>query len=840
MIAGIVRRAVFTALVFSGLWLALSSPASAALATLTGKVTDPAGAGIFNVTINFVDACTGVTSPATGNVTSSTGDFRATVNAGVYDLEFSPPAGSLYHAWRIRNFDLTASRTLAPVSLAFGVTVSGRVNDPGGAGIANVFVRFFPPGSSDRTFAVRDRTDPTGSFSIVIPAGTYDVKYGPPLGTPFLGLVRPSVSIPGNTALPTVALASGLLVSGTLTDSTAQASPVVNANLDATDAATGEKLFLSHDRTDAAGSFTLAVPPGTYVLGLKPQKCNLLVGQESAPTAITADTTLPATALLPGVLVKGTVTDTRAAPVPDVNTNFISTTTGLQVFTFDDHTDAAGAFSVVIPGQDSYNVDFAPARGVRLAGFKLYGVSINNNSPQVLPAVQLRDAFLVTGRTRTHTGAPLAGIDLDFFLAGKTTKIYTPNDRSDAAGTFTVAVEPDQYDIRFEPMSTTVLAAKRLRGIQVSADLALGDITIPPGLTVTGNASYMDPALGALPVDNLDMDFYHAYTGEKAETLHDNTDCAGNYSVIVPPGIYDVVFVPPSCNAGSACPIPAPCALETARLRGVAITAPLGGLDAVLRTASLVSGSLQSVLGQPVDAADLDFLLAGTDVRQPVSRDNTDAQGVFGVFVPPGTYDILFTPPAAAGLAPLRLANVGAPADVDLGTLFLDLALAPGVTSITPPSSPTSGGVGVTIQGTGFQAGAGATLGGLRLSGVSVIGPTQINAVAPACPTGPAGAVVDLVVANVGAPPAILPQSFTYLPAASSGIDLAVSRIFPNVLISWPATGQAFYTIFRSASPLLFGQAQVLATVAASGTATESFIDYGAEVDGATYFYRVE
>jgi hypothetical protein len=827
-------------LVFSGLWLALSPPASAALATLTGKVTDLSGAGIFNVTINFVDACTGVTSPATGNVTSSTGDFRATVNAGVYDLEFSPPAGSLYHAWRIRNFDLTLSRTLAPVRLGFGVIVSGRVNDSAGAGIPNVFVRFFPPGSSDRTFAVRDRADLSGNFSIVVPAGTYDVKYGPPTGTRYLGLVRPSVSIPGNTTLPTVALASGLLVSGILTDSAPQAHPAVNANVDATNTATGEKLFLSHDRTDATGAFTLAIPPGTYVFGFKPEKCNLLVGQESAPTTIAADTTLPAVALLPGVLVNGTVTDTRGAPVPDVNTNFISTTTGLQVFTFDDHTNAAGACSVVIPGQDSYNVDFAPGRGVRLAGFKLYGASINNNASQVLPTVQLRDAFLVTGRALSYLGAPLAGVDLDFFLAGKTTKIYTPNDRSDAAGTFTVAVEPDQYDIRFEPMSTTVLAAKRLRGIRVSADLSLGDVTIPPGLTVSGNASYMDPALVALPVDNLDMDFYHAYTGEKAETLHDNTDCAGNYSVTVPPGIYNVVFVPPSCNAGSSCPIPAPCTLETVRLPTVVITAPLSGLNAVLRTASFVSGNLQSVSNQPVASVDLDFFVAGTDVRKTVSRDNSDLQGLFGVFVLPGVYDILFTPPATAGLAPLRVASVNAGADIDLGTLVLDLALAPGVTSITPSSSPTSGGVAVTIQGGNFQIGAGATLGGLMLRNIQVAGPTEIRAVAPACPAGPAGAVVDLVVANVGAPPATLPQSFTYVPATTAGIDLALGRSFPDVVLSWPATGQAFYTVFRSASPSLFGQAQVLATAAASGAATQSFIDYGAEVDGATYFYRVE
>src|SRR5437867_278889 len=194
--------AVLVALVFA-------PPANAALVTLTGKVTDQAGAGLFNVTINFVDACTGATSPAIGNVTSSTGDFRATVNAGTYDVEFSPPAGSLYYAWRIRNFDLTASRVLAPVKLDFGVIVSGRVEDTGRVGVSDVFVHFFPAGASERTFTVRDRTDTSGNYGVVVPAGTYDVKFGPPLGTRFLGLVRSSVPIATNLTLPTATLTAG-------------------------------------------------------------------------------------------------------------------------------------------------------------------------------------------------------------------------------------------------------------------------------------------------------------------------------------------------------------------------------------------------------------------------------------------------------------------------------------------------------------------------------------------------------------------------------------------------------------------------------------------------------
>ena len=837
MITGSVRR--FVLIAFVG--LALSSPAAAALVTLTGKVTDLNSAGIFNVTVNFVDSCTGVTAPATGNVTSTTGDFRATVNAGVYDLEFSPPAGSLYEAWRIRSFDLTTSKTLATVKLGFGVIVSGHVQDAGLTGVVDVYVRFFPPGTSERTFTVRDKTDPSGNFSVVVPAGTYDVKYGPPLGTRFLGLVRPSVAIPGNSTLQTVTLQTGLLVSGTVTDSTPQAHPVINTNIDATDAATGVKLFVSHDRTDATGAFTLAVPAGTYVFGFKAQKCNLLVGQESAATAITADTTLPSVALLAGVLVKGTVTDTRGVPVFDVNTSYTSVTTGLHVFTFEDHSDASGSYSAVIPGQDSYDINYAPNRGVRLAGLKAIGVAVDNSSPQTLPTVLLKDAMLLSGRTVTYNGSILAGIDLDVYPAGVTTKIYTPNDVSDAAGTFTVAVEPGTYDVRFQPPSTTTLAAKRIRGVNLSADVALGDVAILQGLTVTGNASYMDPALGVLPVDNLDMDFFNAYTGEKVETLHDNTDCSGNYSVLVPAGLYNVVFVPPSCASGSTCVSPAPCSLETVRIFDVVITSPRSGLSALLRSAHLVSGSVKNGSDLPVANVDLNFYDSGTGIRQIVSRDNTDAQGLFGVFVPPGTYDVLFTPPAGAGLASLRVRNVSAAADIDLGTITLPSGLTPSVASITPGTGPGSGGTAVTIQGANFQEGLSATLGGLALLNLQILAPGQCSATTPAYPTGSQNVLVDLVVTNVGSStPALLPQSFTYTPGASSDIVLTVAAGAPNVTLSWPATGQPSYTVFRSGSPKVFGEAQILAVVPAGGGATETFIDYGADVDGASYFYRVE
>ena len=99
---------------------------------------------------------------------------------------------------------------------------------------------------------------------------------------------------------------------------------------------------------------------------------------------------------------------------------------------------------------------------------------------------------------------------------------------------------------------------------------------------------------------------------------------------------------------------------------------------------------------------------------------------------------------------------------------------------------------------------------------------------------GPQGVLVDLAVSNVGSSAAVLPSAFTFTPAAVP-IDLTVTRGSFSIVLSWPSTGQASYTIYRSTSPRQFGQAQLLAI-----TGSTTFTDVGADGDGMTYFYRVE
>ncbi|PYS97443.1 MAG: hypothetical protein DMF50_00615, partial [Acidobacteria bacterium] len=204
---------------------------------------------------------------------------------------------------------------------------------------------------------------------------------------------------------------------------------------------------------------------GNYHFDYKPEKCTLLVALESAPTAVSADLTLPRVSLAAGVLVKGLVTDTRGAPVDDVNTSYFGSN-GLQVLTWNDHTDPTGAYSAVVLPGDTYAIEYAPPVGLRLAGVKSTGIAIGNNPPP-LPTVQLPDGFFVTGKNVTLGGAPIFDVDINFFLAGTTTKVYVSHHHTDAAGNFSIVSVPGTYDIRFEP-PTSALAARRLLGIGVT------------------------------------------------------------------------------------------------------------------------------------------------------------------------------------------------------------------------------------------------------------------------------------------------------------------------------------------------------------------------------------
>ena len=99
---------------------------------------------------------------------------------------------------------------------------------------------------------------------------------------------------------------------------------------------------------------------------------------------------------------------------------------------------------------------------------------------------------------------------------------------------------------------------------------------------------------------------------------------------------------------------------------------------------------------------------------------------------------------------------------------------APKVSVISPNSGTASGGAAVTITGTGFQSGAGVTIGGTAATGVTVVSSTSITAKTPAHATGAA----DVVVKNPDNQAGALSGGYTYTSASGGGSGAPAGATF--------------------------------------------------------------
>ena len=128
-----------------------------------------------------------------------------------------------------------------------------------------------------------------------------------------------------------------------------------------------------------------------------------------------------------------------------------------------------------------------------------------------------------------------------------------------------------------------------------------------------------------------------------------------------------------------------------------------------------------------------------------------------GTLLPPGPP--LPSPPPTCSVG-LILAN-GATCRVDVEAICRNLVPAQMLNSVSPSLGAASGGVGVTLIGTGFTGATGVTFGGVSATSVSVVSSTTVTAVTPAHATG----AVDVVITTPSGS-ATLVNGFTYVTTA--------------------------------------------------------------------------
>ncbi len=220
-----------------------------------------------------------------------------------------------------------------------------------------------------------------------------------------------------------------------------------------------------------------------------------------------------------------------------------------------------------------------------------------------------------------------------------------------------------------------------------------------------------------------------------------------------------------------------------------------------LNSISPTSGSANG--GTPVTITGTGFASGAT-----VSLGGTAATGVTVVS---STTITATTAAHAAGAVNVVVTNPDAQSDtLTNGYTYTAVNPAPTVSSISPAAGTVNGGTPISIVGTGFIAGATATLGGSAATGITVVSSTLITATSPAHSAG----AVAVVVTNPDTQSGSKLNGFTYTAPSPAP---TVSAINP---ISGSSTGGT--SVIITGTGFLTGATVSLGGTAATGSTVNS------------------
>lgn len=409
-----------------------------------------------------------------------------------------------------------------------GQFVAGQVVDDQGQGIAGVALTFTqgvtPAGAISGL---------GGFFNVAVPADTYDIGFDPPNN--FLApKMLLSVEVIGATNLGVIALETGFILTGTVQDFAGM--PVSGGNIDVFDRQSGDLMFTTGDGTNIFGVFDFVVPAGTFRVRAKPPGGVLLVTRDVEPVVVTGPTVVPTITLPKGFLVTGRVIDAQTLlPLAGVDLDADDSRTGKRLVTPGDNTDANGLFRIVLPS-GRFDISLDPPRGSRHVGRKFLDLIIS--SARDFGTITMREGLLLSGTIVGPGSVPVFRSDIDLLSVPGGESLPISNDNTDGDGNFTIAMLPGRYRIRAEPRVSDRLLSAVTLAIDVVSDLTIPTMTLSSGVLFSGKIQAFD----GQPEAGTDIDLIDPATGVEVLLSHDNTNAAGNYALVAPPGIWNIRF----------------------------------------------------------------------------------------------------------------------------------------------------------------------------------------------------------------------------------------------------------------------------------------------------------
>ncbi len=369
---------------------------------------------------------------------------------------------------------------------AFAQTLSGRLVNASGVGVAGVDIDLKAQGGGSDPTLSQDFTDVNGFFTVsVTPPGTYRVEFipPPPPASSSMYLRLDNVVVSGATNLGVITLPQGIALSGRCVD--AFGAPLAGVNLDIADAS-GADVDLVHDTSDANGFFAVAAPAGALRVDFDSRPViGPLVAPQRRTLTLSAPTTLPDVVHPPGLVLSAFVKrQSNNTAVVGLDVDVYDSASQVELYTPDDSTDALGFFDTVVPA-GTFDIRFDAPVGSGLASLELASRVVTTTTflgTQLLPP-----GFTLSGVVTSGAGVPQAGVDIDLHVVATGAAVYLSSDNTNAAGQYSVVVPAGTYRVDYSPPYTVPLAGAQVASLVVNAN-KVQNATLPscPFFTTVG------------------------------------------------------------------------------------------------------------------------------------------------------------------------------------------------------------------------------------------------------------------------------------------------------------------------------------------------------------------
>jgi len=259
---------------------------------VNGHVQNQSGTPIGSVELIMTDLATGQLVPLLVHSTDAFGNFRVAAPKNAITLELDPRNVPQVLCAQLLDLTPTSDTNAGTLVLQPGFVVTGHVQRASnGTAVSGVDLDFREHPGGTKIYTPNDNTNGFGDYSVVVPAGNYNVDFAAPTGTLLAGKRLATQAISANRTLATVALPDGAVLNGTIKSFANVVQ--VNADVDVFSTTTGELFPTPGDNTNEAGAYSVIVPKDNLRIIYRPPSYSVpLISDVHTNVPITANTTL--------------------------------------------------------------------------------------------------------------------------------------------------------------------------------------------------------------------------------------------------------------------------------------------------------------------------------------------------------------------------------------------------------------------------------------------------------------------------------------------------------------------------------------------------------------------